>query len=395
MKVKITRFRRTAMLVATLAFAVACSKPPSDSQVASNIQSRLAADSGLQNKQVALQVEKGTVTLSGTVDNDAERLAAAKYAASEPGVKQVINNLQVAPMVAAAETTPASAPSPAPAPVATPETTQTTNPMPATAPIARSKPSPSGKPRRDRTDWRKRRDEPAPSAQSSSNAQPPDGNGQQPQSQSNANMPSQTEPPPQAASAPPPEPRKVTVPSGAEVSVRLIDAIDSGTAQAGDNFHATLDAPIAVDGDVVVPSHYDVEGHVVDAHASGKFAGRALLDLQLDRIKVGEKYYNIQTDHFKQETGSRGKNTAEKVGGGAIAGAIIGGIFGGGKGAAIGSAAGAGAGGGVQAASKKPDIKLSSEKVLTFTLQSPVTIVPTSKPAREGKRLETNSADSQ
>jgi hypothetical protein len=166
------------------------------------------------------------------------------------------------------------------------------------------------------------------------------------------------------------------------IPVRLVDAIDSATAQVGDTFHATLDAPVAVDGDVAIPAHYDVEGHVVNAQASGKFAGRALLELQLDRIKVGEKYYNIETDHFKQETGSRGKNTAEKVGGGAIAGAILGGIFGGGKGAAIGSVAGAGAGGGVQAASKKPDIKLSSEKVLTFTLQSPVTIVPTTKPAR-------------
>ena len=196
---------------------------------------------------------------------------------------------------------------------------------------------------------------------------------------------------PVAASPPPPEVKKVTVPSGAVIPVRLVDAIDSATAQAGDTFHATLDAPVAVDGDVVIPAHYDVEGHVVTAQASGKFAGRALLELQLDRIKVGEKYYNVESDHFKQETGSRGKNTAEKVGGGAVAGAILGGIFGGGKGAAIGSVAGAGAGGGVQAASKKPDIKLSSEKVLTFTLQAAVTIVPTTKPAREAQKRPANT----
>jgi len=184
-----------------------------------------------------------------------------------------------------------------------------------------------------------------------------------------------------AAPPPPPELKKVTVPSGTSLPVRLIDQIDSATAHTGDTFHATLDAPVAVDGDVVIPAHYDVEGHVVNAQASGKFAGRALLTLQLDRIKVGEKYYNLQTDQYSQQTGARGKNTAAKVGGGAVAGAILGGIFGGGKGAAIGSVAGAGAGGGVQAASKKPDIKLSSEKILTFTLQQPVTIVPTNKPA--------------
>jgi hypothetical protein len=174
--------------------------------------------------------------------------------------------------------------------------------------------------------------------------------------------------------------------------VRLIDTIDSATAQPGDKFHATLDAPIAIDGDVVVPAHYEVQGHVVAAQASGKFAGQALLSLQLDRIKVGERSYDIQTDQYSQKTASRGKNTAEKVGAGAIAGAVLGGIFGGGKGAAIGSAAGAGAGGGVQAASKKPDIKLSSEKVLNFTLQAPVTLVPTTKPAREGQRLDSSSS---
>ena len=75
--------------------------------------------------------------------------------------------------------------------------------------------------------------------------------------------------------APPPEPAKVTVPSGTSIVVRLIDTIDSATAQSGDKFHATLDAPIAIDGDVVVPAHYDVQGHVVNAQASGKFAGQS------------------------------------------------------------------------------------------------------------------------
>ena len=77
-----------------------------------------------------------------------------------------------------------------------------------------------------------------------------------------------------AAPAPPPEPQKVTVPSGTALPVRLVDTIDSATAQVGDTFHATLDSPIAVDGQVVVPAHYDVQGHVVAAQASGKFQGR-------------------------------------------------------------------------------------------------------------------------
>jgi hypothetical protein len=364
MKAKSSPFPRVAVLVSLLLLTFACTKTPNDAQVTADIQSKLGADSGLQNKQINVQAANGTVTLSGNVDTDAQREAASKYAASEAGVKTVINNLQVAPMAASAEQPSQSQPEPAQAEPAPP----------------RSKPSPSAKRHARKSqsedDYRSRmsQSQPAPD-------QPPS---QMAQAQPQA-------PPAPVAPPPPPEPKKVTVPSGTALPVRLVDVIDSATAQTGDTFHATLDSPIAVDGEVVVPAHYDAEGHVVAAQSSGKFAGRALLELQLDKIKVGDKWYNIETDHFKQETGSRGKNTAEKVGAGAVAGAILGGIFGGGKGAAIGSVAGAGAGGGVQAASKKPDIKLASERVLTFTLQSPVTLVPTTKPAREGQRLDANT----
>ncbi|MBO0911651.1 MAG: BON domain-containing protein [Acidobacteria bacterium] len=348
---------RAITSMSLLVFAVACTKPPNDARITSDIQARLAADSGLQAKQLTVQSEKGTVTLSGNVDNDAQRDAAAKYASSEPGVKTVVNNLEVG-----APEAPAAQAAAEPAPPAAPLPTD-------------SKPSASRR--------RSHRSE----ARNDASLNPPQ----------TAFAPSPAPPPPAEAAAPappppPPAPAPVTVPSGTVLSVRLVDTIDSATAQTGDTFHATLDAPLTVDGDVVVPSHYDLQGHVVNAQASGKFAGRALLVLQLDRLKVGDKSYNIQTDQFSQQTGSRGKNTAEKVGAGAVAGAILGGIFGGGKGAAIGSVAGAGAGGGVQAAGKKPDIKLSSEKVLTFTLQAPVTLVPTTKSAREGQKLPTPDA---
>ena len=357
---------RTALLVSTLVFAAGCAKPPNDAQITSDIQTKLGTDSGLQNKQLTVQAANGTVTLSGTVDNDAEREAAAKYAAAEPGVKQVINNLQVAgpAMAGSAMTTTATESAPAPAAVAA-------------TPAPEERPTPAEREHHSRRESHHHEMADSRPEQTPSSAPPA------------ANTPA-ADPAPVAAvaPAPPPEPQKVTIPSGASLAVRLVDAIDSATAQTGDTFHATLDQPVAVDGDLVIPAHYDVDGHVVTAQASGKFAGRALLELQLDRIKVGSRWYDIETDHFKQETGSRGKNTAEKVGGGAAVGAILGGIFGGGKGAAIGAAAGAGAGGGVQAASKTPDIKLSSEKVLTFTLQSPVTVTPTTKPAREGKKLD-------
>src|SRR3954470_736109 len=87
----------TLLLVGVLALGTACSKVAGDSQVTSQVQSKLSADSGLQGKQLTVQTSSGVVTLSGTVDNDTQRNAASQYAATVPGVKQVINNLQVAP----------------------------------------------------------------------------------------------------------------------------------------------------------------------------------------------------------------------------------------------------------------------------------------------------------
>src|SRR5207249_5747185 len=137
------------------------------------------------------------------------------------------------------------------------------------------------------------------------------------------------------------------------------------------------------------------EGHIVDVKSAGKFAGQSVLALQLDRVKVGDKYYAIQTDQYSRKGTSRGKNTAEKVGAGAGIGAIIGAIAGGGKGAAIGAAAGGGLGGGVQAATKGQQIKLPSETVLNFTLQAPLTVVATNKGPNEGRhRLDQNRTDS-
>jgi len=339
------------MLVVGIGLTIGCSKPPSDAQVTSDIQSKFNSDSGLQGKQLAVDTANGTVTLSGAVDNEAQRDAAAKYAASVPGVKQVVNNLTLSQAAAA----------PMPAPSA-PEETH--------APVKKPKPS---TPRRHADSSASQRDEPAPNSSSTMASAAP---------ATPEPAPAVTTPPP------PPPPQKVTIPSGTTLAVRLVDTIDSETATAGQTFHATLDSPLSVDGDVVVPSGYDVEGHVVDVQSAGKFAGKSLLKLQLDRISVGSKYYNIQTDQYSREGSSRGKNTAAKVGAGAAIGAIIGGIAGGGKGAAIGAASGGGIGGGVQAATKGQQIKLPSETVLNFTLQASLNVLPTTKGPREGHKMD-------
>ena len=170
--------------------------------------------------------------------------------------------------------------------------------------------------------------------------------------------------------------------------MRLIDSIDSEKNQAGDTFHATLNTPLSAEGSEAIPAGTDISGHVVDVKSAGKFAGQSLVVLELDSISANGKSYNLQTDQFRKEGSSRGKNTAEKVGGGAILGGIIGAIAGGGKGAAVGTAAGAGVGAGAQAASKAHQIKLPSETVLNFTLQAPVTVVKPPAPNASRPKLD-------
>lgn len=353
MKAKISLYVTGLMLLAILTVGVGCTKAPNDAELTSNIQTKLASDSGLTGKQLGVKAEGGTVTLTGTVDNDAEREAAARYAAAEPGVKQVINNLQVAP-----STETAQAPPP--------------------PPVEEAKPSPSPKPRR-----REPRVREAPSNNNNTSPAP---------------VAAMTPPAPVSSvpstPPPPPPPRKVTIPAGTTLAVRLVDSIDSETSQQGQTFHATLDSPLAVDGEVAIPSGYDVEGHLVEVKSAGKFAGQSVVALQLDRISAGGKYYSLQTDQYRRQGSSRGKNTAAKVGAGAGIGAIIGAIAGGGKGAAIGAAAGGGLGGGVQAATKGQQIKLPSETVLNFTLQAPLTVVEAKGPNRGRHRLDTSQSDS-
>lgn len=360
------------ILAAILVVGVGCAKKLDDAKMSSDIQSKFSQDSGLSTKQLTVQANNGVVTLSGTVDNDAQRDAAAKQAASEPGVKTVINNLQIADASTAAGA--------APQPAAQEAANSTPEAKPDPGMDSKSDPSPKAdaspkpeKPRRERTKPAHKRGQQSDDQQASNNqmaANNPPANSAPAPAPTPAPADNATPVPP-----PPPPPRQFIIDQGTQLSVRLVDPIDSEKNQVNDTFHATLNAPLTSDGEQAVPAGVEITGHVVDVKSAGKFAGQSVVVLQLDSLKSGGKTYGLQTDQYRKEGKSRGKNTAEKVGGGAIIGGIIGAIAGGGKGAAIGSAAGAGVGAGAQAASKSQQIKLPSETVLNFTLQAPITVV--------------------
>lgn len=353
----------SSFLLASFLFASACGRIPDDAKTAAEIQSKFSQDSGLSSKQLTVKADAGVVTLEGSVDNDAQRQAAGRQAASVPGVKTVINNLQVG-----AATVAAAAPAPA-------DTMKAVATPPPTQPTTKAKPG-AGKPERKAREKSKaaapadKPDDP-PADQTAASTQP------DPPAPATESAPA-----PEADNTPPPapSPKRLIIDQGTQLSVRLIDPIDSEKNQTGDTFHATLNAALSSDGEVAVPAGVELVGHLVEVKSAGKFAGQSSVTMQLDKLSTGGKNYDLQTDQYKKEGSSRGKNTAAKVGGGAILGGIIGAIAGGGKGAAIGTAAGAGAGGGVQAASKSQQIKFPSETVLTFTLQEPIEVLQSPGP---------------
>ena len=349
-----TNFAVSLMLLATLSFAVSCSKlgKPSDDAIANDIKARMFSDPTLKSANINVAVKDGVVTLSGEAGDDAVRLGAEKLATDTKGVAKV--NDQIVTTMAAA------APAPPPPAEAAPA------PEPA-------KPAPSKhlqKPSR---------------VKPSQEAQPPASQAPADTAQ-NTPPPAATPAPATPAPPPPPQPRTVTIPAGTILTVRTIDSIDSRTNHAGEIVHASLDAPIVVNNEVIVPSGADAYIKLVNASSEGRFSGRNELTLALTSVTFRGKTYNVVTSDVRQAGGSRGKNSAAKIGGGAAIGALIGAVAGGGKGAAIGAAVGGGAGAGLQGFKKGKDLKIPSETRLDFTLQSPldITYIP-------GKRSRASS----
>ncbi len=162
------------------------------------------------------------------------------------------------------------------------------------------------------------------------------------------------------------------IPIGTPITVRMIDGVNSEETRLGQTFQASVDEPVVVDGQTVIPRGADAVAKLVEDRQSGKFEGRTVLTLVLQQVMVNGRMVDISTGDVSQESSSRGSRTAKVVGGTTAVGAIIGAIAGGGKGAAIGAASGAAVGGTAQAVTKGQVVKIPPETRLTFSLQQPV-----------------------
>jgi len=199
------------------------------------------------------------------------------------------------------------------------------------------------------------------------------------------------DPPAPPADPPPPQPRErgnvfrpdtssetitsrpgMELPAGTVLTVRMIDPVDSEVSHVGETFRASIDEPVVVGNEQVIPRGADVVVKLVDDKQSGKISGKTELTLDLVSVFVNGKIVDVNTEAVTRESSSRGGRSGKVIGGTAALGAIIGALAGGGKGAAIGAASGAGVGTAAQVATKGQRVRIPSETRLTFTLEYPV-----------------------
>jgi hyperosmotically inducible protein len=66
-----------------------------DTTITTSVKSKLAVDKASSLSRVGVETTRGTVQLTGVVENAATKDKAAAIARSVSGVKNVVNNLQI------------------------------------------------------------------------------------------------------------------------------------------------------------------------------------------------------------------------------------------------------------------------------------------------------------
>ena len=173
----------------------------------------------------------------------------------------------------------------------------------------------------------------------------------------------------------PSEPLVLRVPANAVLGVRLSTSLSSDTAEVEDRVEATVTRDVIAGGQVAIPAGTRVLGSVNGVTRGGKFKERARLSVRFHTLVLGDgTRESIRVDSIVREGESPVRETAAKIGGGAVGGAIVGGIMGGRKGAILGGIAGAGAGTAATAVGDRSVATLAAGSPLSVRLEAPVTV---------------------
>jgi hypothetical protein len=362
----------------------------SDGQIEMDVVKALDDSQALKNDLITAATIQGQVTLSGTVSSDASKQLAESIVNKVPGVTKVNNHLKVGNP---ADDQNAQVTPPEPGPEEDNPPQQAQNPPQygdqGNAPAQQSQPQ-----------YGQNAPPPPDDRQPGYGQQQPD-YGQQPGYGRQAPPPGygqpgygqQYPPPPPGYGRPQytPPPRysvpkgPMTVAAGTVLQLRTADSVDSKRAREGTPIDFTLIRDVTINGWLAIPRGAMVHGIVTETKSAGELKGSPELALRLTSLDLGGRSYPLESDEFRVKGPGKGARTATNIIGGSVLGAIIGGAAGGGGGAAIGAVAGGTVGTAASAASHGPNAWIPAEALVTFHLNTPLTVDPVSQ--EEAMRL--------
>ena len=438
----------SSSLAAVLLLGLSVARPGSaqtsstvpDAQVESNVLQALAGDPKLTSQTITTATVYGTVTISGSVADEATRSLAEQTVARTSGVKKVVDELTLGSGAEGSSTAPIersqggntpSAPSPEPgagsnpmlqsdgtmAPPSTetnPDGSQAVMPpapsegngYPApqstTSPQANPSQMPGGEGYPGAPEYPRQQGYPGQQPDGGNGAPSPGAPpsygpggprpgypsaapyGQQPYTQPQGYGPYQNGGNGAPGYAPRPHPdqpggQPVVLPAGTPVRIRTNQGMDSRHTAAGTSFSGIVLSDVYAGGYVAIPRGAAVQGVVSTATASGALKGRGELALQLTSVTLAGQTYPLASDTWAHTGGDKTLRTVDSAIGLGVVGALIGGVAGGGPGAAIGAGVGGAAGIGASAASQGGQVIVPAEAVLDFRLTQPLQLTTISQ----------------
>jgi hypothetical protein len=161
------------------------------------------------------------------------------------------------------------------------------------------------------------------------------------------------------------EEKKVTIPAGTSLLVKLDTAVSSSD-KPGTKFSGVLQGDLTGDGVAAVKAGSAVYGEVTEAKKAKRVRGKAEVTFALSQVRINGQLVPIVTQPIQDIAASSTKKTAK----GAAAGAAIGAVADGGDGAAKGAAIGAGA----SAVKKGESAGNAAGALVEFKLVAPLTV---------------------
>jgi hypothetical protein len=334
-------------------------KPVPDAQIESNVLKSLAGVPELADQAIGTTTVFGTVTLTGSVKDEASRDKAEQAVASTAGVKKVVDELIIgAPVVA---NTGVSQPDEDVAD----QNAQGVNPnlqsdgtMSAGVPQSEGAPMP---PPNSRPPAPVRRSQIPPAyPQQAGNGYPTSYPQQRPYRVQEAGQ-------------------AVVVPAGAYIRVRINQAMDSRHTQPGAAFDGVVISDVLAGGSVAIPRGALVQGVVAGTQPGGDLRGRGGLALELTQVTLEGHPYPLVTEAWSHQGYDKtGQTVGNTVGLGAT-GAMIGAIAGGGPGALLGAGIGSVLGLGISSASRQGEATVPAEAIVNFRLSQQTALTTVSQ----------------